>query len=180
MACVYGVTYISYLDISKWSIESEPFKFLYWAMAFIVGGLCGGYYDKLKILVSDKKKLFGLSSSVLFILFYAVKMLLGKIHLMQFQFVIQIIELLFLVCFIVWLIGIEEKLKKCSEGKLWKVVDFLGSITLENYLFMDMVIMIMYVNQIPFPINWILVFPVTFIFSFILHKVVGLIEKRFL
>ena len=180
LACAYAIAYLTYLDTSKWSIESEPFKYLYWAMAFIVGGLCRGYYDNLKDLVSDKKKMFGICSGILFALFYAVKLLLAKLQLMQFQFVIQIIELLFLFCFIVWLIGYEERLKKYSEGRLWKAVDFLGSITLENYLFMDMVIMIMYTNQIPFPINWILVFPVTFIFSFILHQTVRLIEKRLL
>lgn len=180
LSCVYAIGYITCLDTSKWSIESEPFKYLYWASTFVVGGLCRGYYEKLKILVANKKKAFSVCFILLFVLFYIVKVLLQKLHLMQLQFVIQIIELLFLFCFIVWLIGNEEQLKQMSERKAWQIIDFLSSITLENYLFMDMVIMIMYINKVPFPINWLLVFPVIFVFSAILHRIAGMIQKQLL
>ena len=174
---IYAVTYVTYLDTTVWSVESEPFKFLYWFMTFLAGGLFRGYYEELLGLVTNRNITFGILSAILFVAFYIVKILLNKLHMMQFQFVIQLVELLFLFCFFVWMIGIEDKLKWFSEKKSWKIIDFLGSITLENYLFMDLIIAVFFANKVSFPINCILVFFTTFLLAGILHKIAGYIQK---
>ncbi len=171
-SCAYVVWYAFFLNTSKWSIETEPFKFMYWAMAFFIGGLCRGIQDRIEGIKANNS-VFGFGAILLFLFFYIVKLLLSKYSLMEYQFVIHILEIAFLFTALIWAIRADSRLKRYEGKKSWRVVKFLSSITLENYLLMDIVIAVLYYGKVAFPISWILAFAITFVGAFLLHKTVS-------
>ena len=141
-------------------------------MAFFIGGLCRGIQDRIEG-IKVHNYYFGIGAVLFFFIFYIMKLFLSKNSLMGFQFIIHIIEITFLFSALIWAIRADTRLKRYENCKPWKIVKFLSSITLENYLLMDIVIAVLYYGKIAFPINWILAFAITFFGAFLLHTFVS-------
>ena len=173
---LYFVAY-SRLDLSKWSIESQPFKYIYWFQMFIIGGIFAGRMDGLEKVKWNKIALTSFSG-MLFVLFYGLKIVLLKLEMMQFQCTIHAVEIAFICVFVCLMISMEDRLKKQEGKKSWKAVNLIGSLTLENYLVMDLIIR--KAEKLSFPVSFLIVVVGIFTTAYSLHFVTGKINKMLL
>ncbi len=156
------VLYFTIYDKSYYHIDTvrEPMiEFL-----FFQSMLLGLYYRKLgengkliteKSLWGGQKVLWALLL-VLLAAYFASKMLfVKKASLSEFQILNQII--LFVTLFVLsrCTYTLEPKLKKISNTKVWKVVEFLSDHTLEIYCVQYVLIDVVRDWALPFPLNWI-------------------------
>lgn len=179
LLAVYLVSYFTWLDLSRWSIESGNFKLIYWMMMFFGGCLLASCYETLTHALQRMKNRKLLISGCIFsfFLFYLVKVLLGRIENgYRFQGVIHLIEIIFLTLLIVICVCYEETWRSNKNTVIWKVITFCASITLENYLIMDRVIA--RVARWPFPVSYILAFVAIFFISYWMHRMTLMLTKR--
>ena len=102
------------------------------------------------------KKLLWALLLVLLAVYFASKMLFVKrASLSEFQILNQIF--LFVTLFVLFrcTYTLEPKLKKISNTKAWKVIEFLSDHTLEIYCVQYVLIDIVRGWALPFPLNWI-------------------------
>ena len=168
LAVVYLGCYFTVLDTTRWRIESKPFVFLFWGLSMFIGAVLQKNYTKIELLVGRIPRVVLLLMPIIgLILFYVLKCFVGQNN---WQFLIHLVEICILFAFVFFLVSVEGKLSVFKrERTLWKPVEFISSITLENYLLMDIVIR--YVKNMRFPISYILVFFVTFASAYLLHLI---------
>ena len=161
LLAVQFVLYFTIYDTTYYHIDKvrEPFiEFL-----FFQAMLLGLFYRQecsngtlSENLSGGGKKLLWVLLLVLLAAYFASKMLfIKRASLSEFQILNQII--LFVTLFLLFrcTYTLEPKLKRISNTKLWKVVEFLSDHTLEIYCVQYVLIDIVRDWALPFPLNWI-------------------------
>jgi len=88
--------------------------------------------------------------------YFASKLLFVKrVSLSEFQIANQVVLFIALILLFCCLRSLEERLKRLSVKKIWKVVVFLSDHTLEIYCVQYVLIEAVRNWGLPFPINWI-------------------------
>ena len=173
---LYFICYFVFKDIHTWSIESAGrFKWIFYFIVFLIGG---GYSLRVKNQQRvPEKRISGWIALFAVIAFYGFKFVLDKKPaLMPLQFFEHIFLGIFVYYLFPFLLGIETRLKSASKQKLWKVIAFMSSITLEVFLVMDYVID--YVEAWKFPLSLIFAVSGIAIGAWILHLVQAPISNR--
>lgn len=165
---IYFLTYVFLIDLSVWSIEKVPFKWIFYFGIMLSGG---GYALRIKKgRMNCNFKLNFVLSIVSFVGFYGFKFCLDKYpRLMEIQFIEHVLLFIFICSLMNILISLEPKLKDLSKKSIWKCVEFVGGLTLEIYLVMDYVTKAF--KNLPFPISLLSVILVIFISAKIMQIV---------
>ena len=114
--------------------------------------------------VSNENKSWGGQNLTLWLLlfilmgvYFASKLLfVKKASLSEWQILNQVVLFITLICLFNRAYSIEDKLKKWSEKKSWKIVEFLSDHTLEIYCVQYVIIDKVRSLGLPFPLNWLL------------------------
>ncbi len=94
---------------------------------------------------------------VLMGVYFASKLLfVKKASLSEWQIMNQVVLFITLICLFNRAYSIEDKLKKWSKKKSWRVVEFLSDHTLEIYCVQYVIINKVRLLELFFPLNWLL------------------------
>lgn len=172
---VYFSMYFT-LDLSVWSVESKGFfKYI-----FYFGAMFVGYILKKKIVqidkLYDKTMLFGAATSVFLILYLGLKVLTNKfVIVMHFQFLVQLMTLLFAVSFFLFVFSMEKNISLYKYTYLGRVLTFTSKATLEIYLLNAFGISI--AGHVIFPINILVALLIILVSGILSNKVIAQLSK---
>lgn len=161
LSVLYAFCYLTYLDLSIWCIEDDPFQYIFYLIIFIFGVLLADRNDKIRYSGLQD---WGLLFSSIFII-YGHKYLMLKGMLSSLQF----IQHLFIFPFIYYFLKVSRS--DLIQGCIMKVpafkitINYISNMTLELYLVHLYVILFIPKLKLPFPINIIAVLTVTFIIA---------------
>lgn len=175
IALVYFGVYFLGLDRSAWIIEgSGYFKWIFYFEVMLIAYS----YKKASLKSSSNRSIPGLSIvlSLTVLLYFSFKLLINKFaFLMNFQFIIHIISIVFMLECFEWGKAIEEQLK-CESNSAWfKCVVWVGKMSLEIYLVQTFVIRLF--KTIVFPGNLFVTTLMILLLAFLLHCITGFISK---
>jgi peptidoglycan/LPS O-acetylase OafA/YrhL len=161
LSVLYAFIYINYLDLTKWSIEDDPFQYMFYLMIFIFGVFLADRNDAIRYSgIQD----WGLLFLSVFII-YTHKFLMLKGIASSFQF----IQHLFMFPFIYYFFKVSRSgLIQTDIMKLSAVsttINYISNLTLELYLVHLYVIIFIIKLRLPFPMNIAVVLIVTLIIS---------------
>ena len=166
--------YIFAYDKSYYHIDTveEPFiLFLYFEAMLI------GYYFKKKLAYFENKKgkLKWFVTAILFVVYFISKLVFSNIQALSR---IQIVNQYILLCLLAGIVMCVVSLSDCLEKMpIWikSVVSHIAKITLEIYVVQYVIIARF--DDLPFPINWIVITVVIVAGATVLHYLVGLPNK---
>lgn len=181
IVATYFFFYFTYVDLTKWSVEGPDFfKYI-----FYFGVMYLGYVLKKskKVISQLNKEKISKISGILILVSLALY-LVSKVALIKFpilnvvQFLVHIFTLMFgLSCFF-FLYAIENTLKSWSQKKLYGIVTYISSATLEIYLVNY--VCAYFCERLFFPMNVVAAFIFIAISGIALHWIVNKIQKHLL
>lgn len=171
--CFIGIAmliiYICMLDLSYYHIDNvrEPYiRFL-----FMESMLLGAYFKQNDQKYRNKthyKDIVLLSIS--FVIYFISKIVFSKIDILsEFQIINQIIIFILLYYIMKTFAGLDSFMEARSKT-VKTIVSFIGKITLEIYV-VQYVIIELFRNVAPFPINWIIVSGLIFASAIMLNRI---------
>jgi len=173
---IYIINYFS-LDFTNFSLESVPFRFIFYFIVFIYGFyIANNFY---KIYYKGYKDILILF--VLFICYLIFKLIIGKGYLVEIQFVIHILTIS--IIFYLFKINNSSYIQSFMKSNKYisRQINYLGGITLEIYI----VHAILFNHIFPrldfnFPINVIMSFILAFLLASILSLLTQSIQRKIL
>lgn len=181
MLVFYALYYIFLLDTSYWVIEAVGltsieglFKLIFYFYIMLVGAVFRLGRDNFPNFRAKKSFLIAFVSVLLM---YAHKAAMTKsIIFMHLQFLNHLCILTFVICLFLACVNIESFFKRIANFKLYWIVRYISSHTLEIYLVQFWVIGKM--KLIIFPINIIATTIIVLILAGLLHYILTLFEKN--
>ncbi len=171
---IYLGSYLTWIDMSKWSIEKIPFVIINYFIIFIFGIFIARRNDK--IIYSGIMNYIWL---FLFVgLIYLHKYFITKGILIEFQFVQQAA----LYPMLYYLLKISRSpfvLSILMNNKSFsRIVNFIANITLEIYIVHETIILYVLKAKLPFPLNLIVLLTLTFTLAILVKKLSDLIIAK--
>ncbi len=179
LSVLYAFVYLNYLDLSEWTVEDDPFQYIFYLMIFMFGAFLADRNDTIRYSgILD----WGVLCLTVFII-YTHKFLMLKGIASSFQFIQQFFMFPFIYyCFKVSRSGLIQK-DIMSLPTIAAMINYVSNLTLELFL-VHLYVIILFANvKIAFPINIILVLIVTFILAGVvkvLSKLLLLSARRYL
>ena len=174
MGIAYSAGYLTFVDLSRWSVEESPFDLLHYFMIFLFG-IYIAKKDK-EIAYSSFKDYFPLFSIVGLI--YLHKFLMLKGLYIEYQFLQQLA--MYPLCY--YLLKISRSpfimTNLMRSPYLSRSVEFLANHTLEIYMVHQTISAPIQHMQIPFPINIIIFLALTFVLSTIVNSLAHSIRNK--
>jgi peptidoglycan/LPS O-acetylase OafA/YrhL len=158
---IYAFFYLNYIDLSKWSIEDDPFQYIFYLIIFIFGAFLAERSDKIKYSgLQDWALLF---LSVFIIYGHKYLMLKGMFSSLQF------IQHLFIFPFIFYFLKVSRSdliQKRIMQlPAVASTINYISNVTLELYLAHLYVVIFILKLKLIFPVNIIAVLIVTLIIA---------------
>lgn len=172
---LFVLYYICIFDKSIWIVEDAkiPGTTIYFKCFYSFFVFTLGYYIQTEkrdsMSINNKQKIMIISTFVIsIIIFFLFKLFLNRsIIPMEFQIVSQPITIICVVslyCSLRSLLGI-------TNTRIKRVINYLGSITLESFLVQFQVIQWLLKTEIRFPLNYLLSFFLILMISFTFHHI---------
>ena len=176
IAVLYFAVYLCFYDKSYYHIDTvrEPFiRFL-----FLESMILGAWFrlNDTKLRNTGKPFVYAVGMMVLFVIYFASKILLSNGWIAQMQIANQVIIFVLLFFIMRWFSSIDKYLEKAPK-RLFKVVDLIAKLTLEIYLVQYVLIDVIRKLDLFFPFNWIVLTGVIAVVALILHMVVEFVTK---
>lgn len=176
MLILYIFSYITIVDLTRWSIEESPFDLIHYSMMFLFG-----------ICVAKKNENIvykGLEDCLFFLLFlsllYLHKFMILKNICIEFQFFQQL--LMYPIVFYFLKISrsqfISKKLANFTLISL--IVNYLAKNTLEIYMIHETISGPIKYLKMSFPVNAIVFLSLTFALSLIVNKMANVFRDKIL
>ena len=163
LMAVQFVLYLTIYDTTYYHIDKvrEPMIEFLFFQSMLLGLFFRTEYSSAS--VQTKKSRWGGQNVWLWILlivllgvYFASKMLfVKKASLAEWQILNQVVLFVTLIVLFNRAYSIEDILKKWSEKKSWKIVEFLSDHTLEIYCVQYVIIKIVRLLDLAFPLNWL-------------------------
>jgi len=173
LTILYAIIYLSCLDLSKWSIETQynSFRYLFYYMIFIFGIFIGDRNNRIQYAgIQDWGILF-----VLIFIIYGHKFLMLKNITPSFQF----IQHLTIFPLIYYFLKISRshlvKKKVMTIPILSTAINYIGDSTLEFYIVQVSIVDIILSFRLPFPINVLVFLTATILIASLVKYLSGLI-----
>lgn len=174
LGILYFALYFSWLDLSKWTVEDQPFKLIHYFMIFLFG-----------IYVAIKNKSITYTGShnytvllLLVALVYGHKFLMTKGLYPEFQFIQQAA----MYPILYYLLKISRSpfvsVRLMQSKMISSVVEFISNHSLELYIVQETIVHQVLKLNFPFPLNMITFIVLTFIISAIVNKISGIIRDK--
>ncbi len=159
---IYTFLYLSVIDSTVFFIENIPVKIFYYLIVFLLGILL----TKAKLLYNGKIDILVASSS--FIGMYGHKFLMTKNYLTEYQFIQQILCLVF--CIFLFKICSSKFIKETvMNSSMASLIKYTSSITLEIYIVHVTISPSILSLHLSFPLNILIFLTSTFLLSSIIH-----------
>lgn len=173
LGILYFALYFSWVDLSQWSVEDPPFKWIHYFMIFLFG-----------IYLAMKNKSITYTGSHNFIvllllvaLVYGHKFLMTKGLYPEFQFIQQ--AAMYPIVF--YLLKISRSpfvsLMLSKSKVISSIVQFISDHSLELYIIQETLANPVLKLNLPFPLNAMTFIILIFIFSAIVNKLAGVIRE---
>ena len=174
LSLTYLGSYITWVDLSRWSIEEAPFDLIHYFIIFVFG-----------IYIADKNKQIvysGISNYILLLFFvcliYFHKFLMTKGLYIEYQIIQQVAiypTLLYFLKISRSPFVVDKIMKtKCISS----IFQFLADNTLEIYMIHETISSPILKLGMPFPVNLMLFLLLTFAISAIVNKLANSIRKN--
>lgn len=163
---VYLYWYLNYLDISSWSVEKLPFKYVFYMMVFLFGIFIADFNAKIKY-AGIQDIIIGMGS--IFIL-YGHKLLMAKQILLEFQIIQQLI-LFILVLYAIKISRSSFVLDGIMQVPVLEgIIRYVASITLELYIVHTTISAFVLHQNLAFPMNTIVFLSASFLIAAIIKR----------
>jgi len=174
LGILYFISYFTWVDLTKWSVEKAPFVYIQYFMVFIFG-----IFIAMK---SPEVSYTGPHNYLILILcvalVYAHKFLMTKGLYSEFQF-LQQTAMYGIVYYLLKVSRSPIVLTKIMQSQnISAIVNFLSNHTLEIYIVHETINHPMVKLQMPFPLNVITFILLTFILSSIVKKLADTMRRK--
>lgn len=174
LGVIYFVTYFTCVDLTKWSVESEPFDHIHYFIVFLFG-----------IFIAQRSKEVSYTGAynylvliLLLVLVYVHKYLMTKGLYSEFQFLQQ--TAMYPIVYYLLKIGRSPIIltKLMQSNTLSAIVNFLSNHTLEIYMIHETISKPILRLQMPFPLNIFIFIMLTFVLSAIVNKLADIMRQK--
>ncbi|MCD8150492.1 MAG: acyltransferase [Clostridiales bacterium] len=170
---LYLICYVFVLDKSSYQMDNTKNAMI--LFPYFLGMLYGGYLRKFSLFPKEKwctPVFWGLSIAlfgVYICINYCIK---GNSELYQYQILVPMVLLPAAELFTCAIYSLENVLTKIPHAVM-SVINFIAALTLEIYLVQRPIILAL--DELPFPVNWILITASILVFAVALKALVNLL-----
>lgn len=174
LGILYFALYFTWVDLSKWTVEDPPFKWIHYFMIFLFG---------IHLAIKNKSIAYTGSHNFLVLLLlvalvYGHKFLMTKGLYPEFQF-IQQAAMYPIVFYLLKISRAPFVLSMLSKSKvISSIVQFISDHTLELYIIQGTIAGVVLKLNFPFPLNVVTFLILAFTFSAIVYRCARILREN--
>jgi peptidoglycan/LPS O-acetylase OafA/YrhL len=169
----YGLGYLWFIDLSRWSIESGYFKWIFYGQLMLLGAAAANKDNCIKVY---NLRIEAAVLAIAFVGYFAVKLLMSATGFWKAQFVIHLLTLPILL--LAFRISTSEQMQSWTKhSHFGRVASFISAIALEMYLTQHLFNTDPWLRSLPFPLGAILAFTGIVLMAFIVSYMASLIRS---